>query len=59
LRQLRQFRFDINFPKTEVAVGELPAMGSSSSHWGFPAVIFRHSSNGENLAAVKVGQQTL
>jgi hypothetical protein len=27
--------------------------------WGFPAVVFRHSSNGQNLAAVRVGQQTL
>jgi hypothetical protein len=27
--------------------------------WGFPAIVFRHSSNGKNLAAVRVGQQTL
>src|SRR5260221_8838234 len=27
--------------------------------WGFLAIVFRHSSNGENLAAVRVGQQTL
>src|SRR6266404_3699838 len=27
--------------------------------WGFLAVVFRHSSNGENFAAVGVGQQTL
>ena len=27
--------------------------------WSFLASIFRHSSNGENLAAVRVGQQTL
>ena len=26
---------------------------------GFLAIIFRHSSNGENLAAVRVGQQAL
>jgi len=26
--------------------------------WGFLAVVFRHSSNGENFAAVGVGQQT-
>ena len=27
--------------------------------WSFLAIIFRHSSNGKNLAAVRVGQQTL
>src|SRR5260370_9157481 len=27
--------------------------------WGFLAVVFRHSSNGEKFAAVGVGQQTL
>src|ERR1700738_1149364 len=27
--------------------------------WGFLAIVFRHSSNGENFAAVGGGQQTL
>ena len=27
--------------------------------WGFLASIFRHSSNGENFAAIRAGQQTL
>src|SRR2546429_9079697 len=27
--------------------------------WGFLAIVFRHSSNGKDLAAVRVGQQTL
>src|SRR5258707_9741767 len=27
--------------------------------WGFLAIVFRHSSNGENLAAIRLGQQTL
>src|ERR1700726_2787397 len=27
--------------------------------WGFLAIVFRHSSNGESFAAVGVGQQTL
>jgi len=31
----------------------------SRSTPGFLAIIFRHSSNGENLAAVRVGQQAL
>jgi hypothetical protein len=26
---------------------------------GFIAIIFRHSSNGENLAAIRAGEQTL
>jgi len=26
---------------------------------GFLAIVFRHSSNGENLAAIRVGQQAL
>jgi len=27
--------------------------------WGFLTIVFRHSSNGENLAAIRVGQQML
>jgi hypothetical protein len=27
--------------------------------WGFLAIVFRHSSNGENFAAIRMGQQAL